>query len=251
MFLKYKQQPISELGIYIEHEDGIFTKQAVENLNKLFAEIDRQNKGKRHIIILLDEIIVNFDCLDFSTLKLDYPNITVIMAINPAAYNMSKEVLIREPSGSNVLAVQLKTKHRNSYQIGVLLAHINKFIKDQEDAYKCLDATGDEPLNSSYLPSGTLPVWIETSPETTDKQVLDYIKTKLIQEALDVTIVHYQKQFSQEANSWLSKQEKWRVMDHTNMVGSETDCLFAFVENATFNMESFSRARKQLIIITK
>ena len=241
------------MNIQIEIKGAsLYAKPAVENINKLFSKLNEiNNKGKKHIIILLDEVIINYNCIDFSGLQLDYPFITIIIAINPAGYNLTKEVVIKHPSRKNVLAVQLKTKHRNSYQIAVLISHINKFLNQEGGAYKCLDSANDKPLEPSNLPTGPLPIWIQRSPETSDEHVLDDLKSKISPEAMNVTLVHSGKrQFSYETNVWLQKAN-WNVCIFTDMTGSETEVLVAFIEDIFANMEVFSRARKRLIIVTK
>ena len=238
------------MNIYIELDGSLYVKPAVQNLNKLFSKLNEMNRGKKHIIILLDEVIVNFDCIDFSELQLDYPFITIIIAVNPAGYELTQEVVIKPPSRENVLAVQLKSKHRNSYQIAVLIAHINKLYKDANESYKCLDSANDKSLDPSNLPNGPVPIWAQRSPETTDEQVLSYLKKEILQDS-KITLVHSsQKEFSQEPIPWLSK-ENWKLSGFTSMVGSETEVLVVFIEDTYANMEVFSRARKQLIIVTK
>ena len=217
----------------------------------MFAKLNAKNNGKKHIIILLDEVIVNHDCIDFSGLRLDYPFITIIIAVNPAGYDLTKEVVIKPPSRKNVWAVQLKSKHRNSYQIAVLIAHINKFLKDQGGAYKCLDSANDKPLDPSNLASGPLPIWVHIRLEMADEQVLKYLKVNFLQDFSNVTLVHsFKKTFSYEAKLWLEKA-KWNVFHLHDMIGSETEVLVAFIEDTCANMELFSRARRQLIIVTK
>ena len=240
-----------DLGIEIEYDGTFYTKTAVENLNKLFSKIKEQNKFKKQYIILLDEIYIGNDGMDFSDLHLIFPFINILMAINPAAYNMTIPVNITSPSGNNILAKQLFTKHRNSFQIAVLLAHINKFYKDKDGQYKCLDVANDKPLEASNIPTGPLPIWIQRSQDATDEEVLEYMKESFLKEAIGVTLVHSsRKQFSQEAKSWLD-QEEWKVLIFRDMTGSETDNLVAFIEDTTANMEVFSRAKKLLIIVTK
>ena len=81
--------------------------------------------------------------------------------------------------------------------------------------------------------------------------MLQYLKESFLQEATNITIVNsFIRNFSQEAKSWLD-QEKWKVLQFSDMTGSETDNLVAFVEDSYANMEVFSRAKKQLIIVTK
>ena len=229
----------------------LYAKPAVENLNKLFAKLNEINNGKKHIIILLDEVIIDLDCIDFSELQLDYPFITIIIAMNPAGYELTQEVVITPPSSKNVLAVQLKSKHRNSYQIAVLIAHINKFYIDNGRAYKCLDSANDKPLDPSNLPLGPLPIWVQRSPEITDEKALRYLKANFIQDDLNVALVHSPYiPLSSEAKSWL-ENENWKTLEFQLMTGSEAEVLVAFIEDVYSNMEVFSRAKKQLIIVTK
>ena len=121
-----------ELGIDFQYEQTT----AVENLNKLFKKINEIDQEKKQYIILLDEIIINNDGMDFSELQLIYPFINILMAINPAGYDLTKPIQITSPSGSNVLAQQLFTRHRNSFQIAVLLAHINKHYQWRRKVFR-------------------------------------------------------------------------------------------------------------------
>ena len=202
-------------------------------------------------MILLDEIIINHDGMDFSELQFMYSFINILMAINPAGFYLTRPVQITSPSGSNILAKQLITRHRNSFQIAVLLAHINKFIQVQNDAYKCIDAANDRPLNATNLPLGYLPIWIQRSQDATDEEILRFLKESFLQEATNITLVHsFQKQFSTGVKSWL-EQENWKVTEFRDMTGSETLNLVVFIEDIYSNMEVLSRAKKRLIIVTK
>ena len=219
-------------------------------MNKLFKKINEKNHGQKQYIILIDEIIVNYDCFDFSILQLIYSFINVLMAVNPAAFSLTKPFEITSPPGSNVLAKHLITRHRNSFQIAVLLAHINKFLKDSDFPYKCLDTANDKPLDATKLPSGPLTIWIQRSEEASDENVLQYLKDYYLQDAKSVTLVHsFHRQLSNTAKLWLD-QEKWKVSGFRQMTGSETDILVAFIEDTYANMEVFSRAKKQLIVVT-
>ena len=85
------------MDVEIDTDRRLYTKPAVENLNKLFARLNEINRGKKHLIILLDEVIINHDCIDFSGLQLVYHNITIIIAINPAGLKMSYRVTLSNP----------------------------------------------------------------------------------------------------------------------------------------------------------
>ena len=124
-------------------------------------------------------------------------------------------------------------------------------MKNTVGAYKCLDSVNDKPLDYSNLPNGPLPIWVQRSPEMTDVQVLKYLKANFLQDSSNVTLVHsIEKDFTPQARSWLS-EENWMVLEFSQITGSETEVLIAFIEDTYSNMEVFSRAKKQLIIVTK
>ena len=180
-----------------------------------------------------------------------YPFINVLITVNPAGFDLTKDVQMTAPSGSNVLAVQLMTKHRNSFQIALLLAHANKFFNDKNDIYKCLDASLDNSLESSKLPPGPLPIWIQRSKESLDVEILDYLKAKFLQDVTNVTLVvsPFRQPFSQETEAWLIK-EKWQTSNFHSMTGSETDNVVAFIDDTYAVMELITRAKKQLILVS-
>ena len=244
----------TDLDIKIEltgRTGKFYARPAVENLNKLFAKLNEINRGKKHIIILIDEVIIDYDCIDFNELQLDYPFITILIAVNPAGYYLTKKVVIKPTSRKNVLAIQLMTKHRNTYQIAKLIAHINKFFKDEDGAYKCLDSTNDKPLDPLNMPLGPLPIWIQRSAETADEQLLTYLRINFLKDSSNVTLVHsFEREFTSQARSWVAN-ENWMVLEYSQMTGSEAEVLVAFIEDTYANMEVFSRARKQLIIVTE
>ena len=248
----FKQIFFPELGVEIEMQSNgrKYEKRATENINKLLRKLFDMNKQQKHIILLIDEVVINYDDFDFSLLQLMYPFIHILIAINPAGFSLTKAVKIISPSGSNVLAVQLMTKHRNSFQIALLLAHANKFFNDEEDSYKCLDASEDNSLESSKLPSGPLPIWIQRSQESSDVEILDYLKAKFLHEVTNVTLVvsPLRQPFSQEADSWLNK-ERWKTSDFHTMTGSETETLVAFIDDNSAVMELLSRAKRILILV--
>ena len=81
--------------------------------------------------------------------------------------------------------------------------------------------------------------------------VLENLKSKILKEVTHITLVHSgERPFSSDVILWLV-QEKWRIVEFRSMIGSETEVLVAFIEDKYANMEVFSRARKQLIIVTK
>ena len=44
---------------------------------------------------------------------------------------------------------------------------------------------------------------------------------------------------------------KWDVVTHGNVTGTERDLVIAFVDNNFGNLEVMSRARKRLIVVTR
>ena len=214
--------------------------------------------GKKYIVFI-DEIMVDFDCLDFSVLKnLEalLEDIDLLWAFNPAAFDMTNEYGdIKFPlSLDGALVKRLRTKYRNSLQIGILLAHVNYFFLELNEEYKCLPAIQDNPLDQSILISGELPLWIDClNPETTIEEVLDFVLVH-VDCKMPFTILYSvdQEQSNKSLLEWCQSNQldNWKVTSYWDMTGSEADNIIAIVKDATPNLEVFSRARKNLVIVT-
>ena len=231
-----------------------YKKPAIENLNRLFHKIAKVHQGDKQIILLIDEVTIDNDCHDFSFLQLMYPFLNVLIAVNPAGFGLTKSIDINPPLGRCVLADKLLTKHRNSLQIAVFLAHVNRFINDKDYNYKCLDVAKDVPLEASTLFTGPLPIWIHRNEDVSDVTILKHLKVKFLAKATNATLVFSpnREELSKDTALWLNNDEiRWQVLNFANMTGCETDTLVVFIEDTMANMEALSRAKKHLIIVSK
>ena len=241
-------------------ENGKYKDKAIHNIIKLLKRIQQKCKknGKKYIVFI-DEIMVDFDCLDFSALidlEVLLEDIDLLWAFNPAAFDMTHEYAdIKFPLVfDGALVKRLRTKYRNSLQIAILLLHVNHFFVGLKEEYKCLPATQDNPLDPSFLISGELPLWIDCqNPETTIEEVLDFV-LEHVGCVKPFTILYSvdQEQSYKSLLEWCQSNQlnNWKVMSYWDMTGSEADNVIAIVEDATPNLEVFSRARKNLVIVT-
>ena len=217
-----------------------------------------KNGGKRYILFI-DEIMVDFDCLDFSVLaELEelLKEIDLLWAFNPAAFDMSYDYNeVKFPTSiERALVKRLKTKYRNSFQIGNLLLHVNGIFVGLKEKYKCLPASEDNPLDASILSIGNLPLWIDCpNPNTTIEQVLDFLMEENHVDYKPFTILHSvdEEDSRTSLQNWCAREQlDWKVSSFFDMTGSEADNVIALVEDETTNLEVFSRARKELVVIT-
>ena len=173
------------------------------------------------------------------------------MAVNPAAFEMkSKEMIVQPPEGDNVTHAQMKTKHRNAFPIGNFLLHFIWHIKSYSN-YKCLSTDEDCQLDASILARGPIPIWIKHGETISDLEVFQYILDKLLMDITSVTLLHSPyKELPQEVINFCQKQ-RWKTCTFWNMTGSEDECIITVVEDNYAFLETFSRAKNKLIIITK
>ena len=77
------------------------------------------------------------------------------------------------------------------------------------------------------------------------------LKTKFLQCDTNVNLLvsPFRQPFSHETELWLNKV-KWETTNFHAMTGSETDILVAFIDDKYVNLESISRAKKQLILVS-
>lgn len=114
-----------------------------------------------HNILLLDEIMSfneneQFDIADWSDLDTFRTNIDFLIALNPQGLKFNRNYSVLPPNKSNTLSQQLFNRHRNGYEIGILLEH---FKHIQGNVY--LDSSMDLELDASKIPTACLTLWIE------------------------------------------------------------------------------------------
>ena len=233
-------------------EPGTFyEKTASENINVLLKTIDQQSKEGEQHLVLSDELTADKNGDNFSKCLDGVDKPIHLMAVNPAAYEMSEEMNVQPPEGDNVTNAQMKTKHRNAFPIGNLLLHYNEHEQMSNTDYKCLSANKDCQLDASKLARGPTPVWIKQGQSTSGLEVLQYVLDELLKSDTSVTLLYSPEiQLPQEIKDFCAKQ-LWKYCTYWNITGSEDECIISLVEDDDAHLETFSRAKNQLIIITK
>ena len=234
-----------------------YEKNASENINALLKTIDRQSKEGEQHLVLSDELTVDRSEDNFTRCLDGIGKPIALMAVNPAANRMSRKINVQPPEGENVTHAQMRTKHRNAFPIGNLLLHYNESVQctvqisDSDSQYMCLSAKKDCQLDASTLASGPIPIWIKHGETISDLEVFQYILDKLLKDITSVTLLHSPyKELPQEVINFCQKQ-CWKTCTFWNMTGSEDECIITVVEDNYAFLETFSRAKNKLIIITK
>ena len=203
---------------------------------------------------MIDEATFDYNGFNFSQLftGIQIEKIIGLIAVNPAAY-LCTEVVMRAPDGDNVKAYRLKTKHRNAFHIANLLIHYNFFRLEQGwSQYKMLSSADDENLDITKMAEGHLPIWIKQRQSATDLEVFEFIcKVLLEEDKSSVTLLHsLKKPLSVETKDFCKKQN-WNIANFFSFTGSEDDTIISLIVDNVGALETFSRAKNKLIIITK
>ena len=234
-----------------------YEKNASENINALLKTIDRQSKEGEQHLVLSDELTVDRSEDNFTRCLDGIGKPIALMAVNPAANRMSRKINVQPPEGENVTHAQMRTKHRSAFPIGNLLLHYNESVQctvqisDSDGQYMCLSAKKDCQLDASTLASGPIPIWIKQGQTISDLEVFQYILDKLLKDVTSVTLLHSpEKELFQEIKDFCEKQH-WTTCTYCNIIGSEDECIISMVEDDHVSLETISRAKSRLIILTK
>ena len=229
----------------------LYEKTAPEIMNALLRKIDQQSKEGMQHIVLGDELTADKNGDNFTNC-LECVNKTVsLMAVNPAAFEMAKEMNVQAPEGENVTAERMVTKHRNSFPIGNLLIHLIDHKNNSGDQYKCLSSNEDVNLDAKIMAQCPIPIWIKQDQSISDLKVLQYVLKNLLKNDPSVTLLHSpDKDLTPEIKEFCAKQN-WKTCTYWNMTGSEDECIISVVEDNNAVLETFSRAKNKLVIITK
>ena len=117
----------------------------------------------QHNILLMDEIRPTNDKSftvhrsDWSKIDTSTKNIDFLIALNPRGEDFRCTYQVIPPKDPNTLSQQLFHRHRNCYEIALLIEHFKPIFIN---AFGILDSTQDI-LDKSMLPMGRLPIWIE------------------------------------------------------------------------------------------
>ena len=225
----------------------------LQTINSLIERISNESKTSKSILFL-DEIFVkndegepNYGYYDWSDLSLK-PNVDVFLAANPQGRNFKQKFKMIVPKTTDVTSWQLHGKHRNSFNISILLDHY-KYIYETINAY--LDGSNDIIGDKSELPPGRIPVWIQKGKSNTHHNILQFIKEKYVLES-GVTLLYHDecKQFPEQFNfiaGWC-KDNNWKCLEAKSIAGSEAEFIVTY--DFPPGPEHISRARNGLIMVT-
>lgn len=235
-------------------EGKYFKNQAVANIYALLKVINDECEDGFQYLVVLDELTADKNGFDFSKGLHGLDKLIVLIAVNPGAFNCTLEMIITPPEGRNVIAYRLLTKHRNAFPIAVLLAHYNRHrIELQHVDYKVLSTAEDNKIDVSELAGGHKPIWVKQDSSISEKEVLQYISKNILKDDRSVTLLHSPlRNLPPGIEAYCkSKIPKWKITTYWNMTGSEDETVISLVQDETAVLETFSRAKFQLIIITR
>ena len=206
-------------GIEVSYDGPFYEKTASENLNALLGKINDQSKEGEQHLVLTDEISADNNGDNFINCLEGVNKLVSLMAVNPAAFGMSKEMNVQPPEGENVTADRMVTKHRNAFPIANLVLHYNHNEKNSSAPYKCLSAADDCPLDALTMAQGPITIWIKQDQSTSDLEVLQYVLDNLLKNDPRMCVRRVRK-----TNVLLWFAESCRSLDETmTSLGRRTD----------------------------
>ena len=138
-----------------------------------------------------------------------------------------------------ILSRRLLTPHRNCHQI----RQFNLFILHHHNKLSL-----EEDVAAPLLPPGRLPLWVQKTEEESDVSVLEMLKEEYTN-SLSVTVIYMLSESYKEVEVWC--QEKgWRYVKEANMNGSEDECVVLLGDGIIGILESISRGRNMLVVVT-
>ena len=226
----------------------------------LDAVHEKAIRERKQILLFIDEMMVQFflDWPGLTQFKKDfnkYKQVHVYMAINPAGEGLDCPLnfeLHVANKNENLLAVQLQTRYRNSYEIATFLLHLTYLYNESKGTYKCLSPSYDKPLDKNKLTCGYITRWFYCTYDMTDIRILTYFQElDFMPKEENVLISPIDgREDNKSLQEWCIKNGA-EFVTQDNMMGSERDNVFAFIGDKSGNIEIFSRARKVLFIISR
>ena len=159
-------------------------------MNLLLRKIhDKTKDGEQHLV-LTDEMTSDKNEDNFINCLEGVNKLVSLMAVNPAAFEMTKEMNVQPPEGENVTAERMVTKHRNAFPIANLVVHYNHDTLLQNITYKCVSSENDVMLDATIMAQGPIPIWIKQDQSISDLKVLQYVLDNLLKNDQSVTSVY-------------------------------------------------------------
>ena len=223
--------------------------------------IERTTKeGDKHVI-LMDEGLITNNHYNIQPLidKLKQSDVDLNMAMNPIGTNCDPPYNLLFEKSDCVFVERLNFKHRNSWEINMLLLHLKHFMlqKDLELISSKLSLTDDEdePLEQSSLHYGLLPLWIVADENESEEAILKGIidENLIFLEDQDVVVLYNEHRLRSENIRNIThfcERNNWKCLSRTDMTGSEASIII-LMDIANADLEDYSRGRDQLIVVTR
>ena len=226
-------------------------------INWLMYFISQKYKDCQNIV-LIDEIM-NYNekegttIADWSDLDTFRTNVDFLIALNPQGIKFNDNYVVVPPKNTNAtLSQQLLTRHRNGYEIGIILEILkhNQPKGTQHSYNSYLDSSNDSELDPSKLPNSRLPIWIQRGVGVRDEEVLELIKSDYKFPHESVTLVYDDIDdpvLDEKTKEWC-RINHWKYCTFLEMIGCEDQVIIILDCRPLF--EIISRARNQLVIVT-
>ena len=225
-------------------------------INWLMYFISQKYKDCQNIV-LIDEIM-NYNekeetkIADWSGLDTFRTNVDFLIALNPQGIKFNDNYVVVPPKNTNAtLSQQLLTRHRNGYEIGIILEILkhNQPLKHKTN-HSYLDSSNDSELDPSKLPNSRLPIWIQRGVGVRDEEVLELIKSDYKFPHESITLVYdidNTAVLDEKTKDWC-RINHWKYCTLLEMIGCEDQIIIILDCWPLF--EIISRARNQLVIVT-
>ena len=203
-----------------------------------------------HNILMLDEVMSfkendNVEMADWSDLDTFRPNIDFMIALSAQGVKFDDKFLVIPPKDptDNTLCQRLLTRHRNGYEISILLELLKHYPR-----VSYLDPDQDMELEAEKLPNSRIPIWYQRGEDVFDKEILEKIKADCIYPHETVILTYDQDQpISDSSKNWCLSNN-WKCTENMDITGCEAQCVVIFECNPLF--ELVSRARNQIIFVS-
>ena len=224
-------------------------KSVTENVNSLISALKTDQSIVS--ILVLDELKIRKNQYDLRFMELQNENVHVHLAVSPISYSNDQFSLIL-PEDKDTHSERLLSKHRNSFEISLLLLHLKPFVEENLPNQTFISDKEDLAIGETCFSSRILPLWIEVDDTLKDETILEEIEKELSYERKDVVFLYdWTLEYSkQQVVKKACKKNNWRFIDFKSMTGSEAGVIVLY-QIPNFSIEDFSRARSQLIIVQR
>ena len=259
MYIYTKSKPYNVLEFGLDTSESDTPR---KTLRALMAEMQKRAEiEQRQYLLFIDEMLANFfeESVESSyqyllELTTDFNKLQLYMAVRPMGENLiATDIKLRPNSeqDENVVMFQLQTRHRNSYQISAFLLHLTEAYNtsDSPNNYKCCSYSEDDKLPpSKKIEKTKITRWFHFRNGISETKVLEILIDEKIVKKNSLTLIS--PIMMSDDMKKCCFDNGLELVTNKNMTGSEREEVVAFVGANFGNLEIFSRAKSNLIIVT-